>query len=219
MMLRRTILGVLVTLISGCALGQSTCTARTPERALPPGWAVQASSHTSAPESRERSSRYRLARVVVDPELHRRWAFIANCTHPEWPLQVVAIASESTPLGTPATATEAPSAVPAAPSPAEPRPRQAAVPRPAVLTQSSAQPQAVRNSTKPPAPISSTVVPLVRAGDLVHLWSSDASVQMEIEVVSLEYGRAGQVIRLRRLGQSALLAGVVVGKDSAELVP
>jgi len=32
-------------------------------------------------------------------------------------------------------------------------------------------------------------------------------------------GRAGQVIRLRRVGQGTLLAGVVVGKDSAELMP
>lgn len=219
MMLGRTILGVLVALGSGCAFGQPACNARTPEQTLPVGWAVQANSQTSAPESQERSSRYRLARVVIDSELHRRWAFIANCTHPEWPLQVVAIVSGPTSLRTPVTATETPFAVPAAPIPAEHMPRQASVPRPAVLTQSSTQPQAVQSSTKPPAPISFAVAPLVRAGDLVHLWSSDTSVHLDIEVVSLEYGRAGQVIRLRRLGQSALLAGVVVGKDSAELIP
>jgi hypothetical protein len=38
-------------------------------------------------------------------------------------------------------------------------------------------------------------------------------------VVSLEYGRVGQVIHVRRMGQTTLLAGVVVGKNSAELIP
>ena len=63
------------------------------------------------------------------------------------------------------------------------------------------------------------MVPVIRAGDLVRLWSSDANVRLEMQVVSVEYGRVGQIIHVRRMGQTALLAGVVVGKDSAELIP
>jgi flagella basal body P-ring formation protein FlgA len=63
------------------------------------------------------------------------------------------------------------------------------------------------------------MAPLVRAGDRVHLWSFDANVRLEMEVVALEYGRVGQVIHLRRSGQNTLIAGVVVGKDSVELMP
>jgi flagella basal body P-ring formation protein FlgA len=64
---------------------------------------------------------------------------------------------------------------------------------------------------------------LVRAGDRVHLWSASTNVRLEIEAVSLDYGRAGQVIHLRRLAnarvQTAMLAGLVDGADSAELLP
>lgn len=219
MMLKSPILGVLVVLIGGCAQGQSTCTARTLESALPPGWAVQVNTQSNPPQSLEPTSRYRLARIVVDPELHRRWAFIANCAHPEWPLQVVAIASGLAPRTVHAATTATPSTAPAASISAARTPQHPTVPRPTVLPQSSTPTHVARSSAQLSTPISSQGAPLVRAGDLVHLWSSDRSVHLDIEVVSLEYGRAGQVIRLRRLGQSALLAGVVVGKDSAELIP
>ena len=216
---RISIVAVVVSLIGGCALGQSTCTARTPESALPPAWAAQANHQPSPPESRESTSRYRLARMVVDLELHRRWAFIANCTHPEWPLQVVAIGPALTPLLAHAVETSTSSAAPPAPIPATRTARLARGTPPLAIPQSTIRPQSVRGSVPLPVPESFPVAPLVRAGDLVHLWSSDSSVHLDLEVVSLEYGRVGQVIRLRRLGQSALLAGVVVGKDSAELVP
>jgi flagella basal body P-ring formation protein FlgA len=62
------------------------------------------------------------------------------------------------------------------------------------------------------------MVPVIHAGDLVRLWSSDSNVRLEMAVVSLEYGRLGQVIHVRRIGQITLLAAVVVGKDSAELI-
>jgi flagella basal body P-ring formation protein FlgA len=63
------------------------------------------------------------------------------------------------------------------------------------------------------------MVPMIHAGDLVRLWSSDSNVRLEMAVVSLEYGHLGQVIHVRRVGQTTLLAAVVVGKDSAELIP
>jgi flagella basal body P-ring formation protein FlgA len=62
------------------------------------------------------------------------------------------------------------------------------------------------------------MVPVIHAGDLVRLWNSDSNVRLEMAVVSLEYGRLGQVIHVRRVGQTTLLAAVVVGKDSAELI-
>ncbi|MHB1674386.1 MAG: flagella basal body P-ring formation protein FlgA [Acidobacteriaceae bacterium] len=211
MMLRRTILGVWVTLIGGCAFGQPACTARTPEQALPPGWTVQFQNV----DSEAASSRYRLVRVVLDPALQRRWAFIGNCAHPEWPLQVVAVAPAPAALHAP----NASSAAQAALVPAGRVPHRTVAVRAAVLPQPSPLFPAVRMSQGSSAPVSSAVTPLVRAGDRVHLWSSETNVRLEIEVVALEYGRAGQVIRLRRVGQGTLLAGVVVGKDSAELMP
>ena len=84
---RRLILGVVVGMVSSCGFAQVACSARTPEQALPSG-SVAA---TDQPISTSSASFYRLARIVVDPELHRRWALIANCTHPERPLEIVAL--------------------------------------------------------------------------------------------------------------------------------
>jgi len=216
MMLSRTILGVLVAMIGGCAFGQSACTAHTPEQALPAGWQVKA-TQTSLEPSRVTSNWFRLDHVVLDPALHRRWAFIANCAHPEWPLQVVALtAGPSAPPYAVANPRPAPQAASFA---AERVPRQGAPAQRAISTPPSPQFQTTRTYAQSPAPISSSTAPLIRAGDLVHLWSSDANVRLEIEVVALEYGHAGQIIHLRRLGQSSVLAGVVVGKNSAELMP
>ena len=83
---------------------------------------------------------------------------------------------------------------------------------------------AVTGSTSPNAmaPIAPDPL-LVRAGDRVHLWSASTNVRLEIEAIALDYGHAGQVIHLRRLGndraQTAMLAGLVDGADSAELLP
>jgi hypothetical protein len=207
-MRRRPILGLLVALITSGGFAQPSCSARTPEQALPPGW-IEATNHATLESS---GSVYRLSRIVVDPELHRRWALIANCTHPERPLEIVALsrghvivptqAAKPFPLP-PFSPGLARHSVPTevAPGSAILSPSNVSVPTAAVLAKSSA------------------TVPLIRAGDLVRLWSSDANVRLEMEVVSLEYGRAGQVIHLRRVGQTALLAGVVVDKDSAELIP
>jgi hypothetical protein len=213
MMLRRPILGVLVALISSCGFAQSICYARTPEQALPSGWVAQAKESTSELSA----DLYRLARVVVDPELHRRWALIANCTHPEWPLQTIALAAGQ-PI--PPTPVAQPLALVQSASVAEQHVKPPAiVNRRAKSSPPAVQPPIAPNYVKPPAPDLSAIAPLIRAGDLVRLWSSDANVRLEMEVVSLEYGHAGQVIHLRRPGQTALLAGVVVGKDSAELIP
>jgi hypothetical protein len=218
MMLRRTILGVLVALFSGCAFGQSICTARTPEQALPLGWTVQANSRTVPPDAQTRASRYRLVRVVADPVLHRRWAFIGNCMHPEWPLQLVAFAPGSDALST--SDPDVSPAVKALSVSTEPVPSQTAVAHPVIsISTQPSPPLTAPNYAQPSAPASSATTLLVRAGDRVHLWSSDANVRLEMEVVALEYGRVGQVIHLRRTGQTALIAGVVVGKDSVELMP
>lgn len=217
MMLRRSILGMLVALISGCALGQQTCTARTPEQALPSEWKGQTTSQANQLDSQADSSRYRLARVVIDPELHLRWALIANCTHPEWPLQMVALAAGLQAL--PASAAEPPVPSHATPVAAKHVVKPADATRPAISAQLSVPLQIAPSYPKSSVPVPSAMLPLIQAGDLVHLWSSEANVRLEMEVVSLEYGHAGQVIHLRRLGQNGLLAGVVVGKDSAELIP
>ena len=69
MMWRRLILGVMVAMVGGCGFAQVACSARTPQQALPFG-SVAATEESSSVSS---DDFYRLARIVVDPELHRRW--------------------------------------------------------------------------------------------------------------------------------------------------
>jgi hypothetical protein len=203
---------MLFALGGGWAVAAPICAARTPTQAIQIGGKAQ-SSAAAAYASPATSEGYRLRRIVVDPALHRRWALIENCSHPERPLQMIALPAEAG--GLPGENTDA-----------------AHMDVPQLMNvQHSARPQPTRKvaaiaasarpSLAPPPAISpsSSTAPLVRAGDRVHLWSSEANVRLEIEVVALEYGQAGQVIHMRRRGQETLLAGVVVGPDSAELMP
>jgi len=213
MMWRKPILGVVVAMMSGCSFAQIACSARTPQQALPSGWA------TAAHESVSSSSAnfYRLARIVVDPELHRRWALIANCTHPERPLDIVALSTGHT--AHPTLTTEPGPSAPPSPRVAQRSVRTEFAPAHAISSPPSAPAPTAVMVRKTSTPDPSSMVPVIRAGDLVRLWSSDGNVRLEMAVVSLEYGRVGQIIHVRRMGQAALLAGVVVGKDSAELIP
>ncbi|MGB8480615.1 MAG: flagella basal body P-ring formation protein FlgA [Acidobacteriaceae bacterium] len=213
MMWRRPILGVAVAMVSGCGFAQIACSAHTPQQALPSGWV--AAAHESASSSS--ASFYRVAQIVIDPELHRRWALIANCTHPERPLEIVALSTGHTVHPT-LTAESVPSAPPT-PGVTEGRVQTEVVRRPAISSPPRAPVPTAVIVAKTSTPDPSTMLPVIRAGDLVRLWSSDGNVRLEMAVVSLEYGRVGQIIHVRRMGQTALLAGVVVGKDSAELIP
>ncbi len=210
MRLRTSILRVVVAMVGGCGLAQAACSARTPEQALAPG-SVAITKHSASSSS----SYYRLAQIVIDPELHRRWALIANCTHPERPLLTIALAVGQQ---VPTPSARAIGSMPISNVPP------LDVQRPAERRRTIAAPAGVPNpigavlaNTSSPAP--SSMAPAIHAGDLVRLWSSDSNVRLEMAVVSLEYGRIGQIVHVRRLGQTALLAGVVVGKDSAELIP
>lgn len=209
---RKLILGVVVGTVSGCGFAQVTCSAHTPEQALPSASVVTTNKGTSDSSA----SFYRLARILVDPELHRRWALIANCTHPERPMEMVAlsgpvvvpdmdvqpVASASLTFGESFSIVQA-GAV-----------RRRTTSSPATVPQM--RPAAVAT---PATPAPSAMMPVIRAGDLVRLWSSNGNMRLEMAVISLEYGRVGQVIHVRRTGQTTLLAGVVVGKNSAELIP
>ena len=213
MMCRRPILGVVIAMVSGCGFAQATCSARTPQQALPFG-SVAATKESSSASS---DSYYRMARIIVDPELHRRWALIANCTHPEWPLEIVALSTGHTVHPT-LTAEPGPSA-PFIPGVTQQRVQTEVAPGHAILSPPSAPAPTAVMVSKTSTPDPSVTLPVIRAGDLVRLWSSGGNVRLEMAVVSLEYGRVGQIIHVRRMGQAALLAGVVVGKDSAELIP
>jgi hypothetical protein len=213
MMRRRLIFGVMMAMISGCGFAQVACSARTPQQALPSG--SVAAAHQAASSSS--ANFYRLERIVVDPELHRRWALIANCTHPERPLAIVPLSTEHVIIPTPAVQ-PAPSARPVA-TVAQRRTQTEVARRPATYSPPSTPAPTAVMVRKMSTPDPSAMVPMIHAGDLVRLWSSDGNVRLEMAVVSLEYGRVGQVVHLRRLGQTALLAGVVVGRDSAELIP
>lgn len=212
MRMRASIVGMLVAMVSTCSFAQAPCYARTPQQALPPG-AVAASQE---PISNSSASFYRLARIVVDPELHRRWALVANCSHPERPLQIVAL-SRGTEIVPSQAVQPAPSA--RVPDATPPRAHTEAVRSHAISSPPSTASPIVPATANPSKSGPSTMVPMIHAGDLVRLWSSDSNVRLEMAVVSLEYGRLGQIIHVRRVGQTTLLAAVVVGKDSAELIP
>lgn len=213
MRMRASIVGVLVAMVSTCGFAQAPCSARTPQQALPPGAVVA----TQESISNSSAGFYRLARIVVDPELHRRWALVADCSHPERPLKIVALSTGDVIIPSqvvrPAlSATRVPLATP-------PRVNTEAGPSHAIPSLPNIAAQIVPATVKTSNPGLSTMVPMIHAGDLVRLWSSDSNVRLEMAVVSLEYGHLGQVIHVRRVGQTTLLAAVVVGKDSAELIP
>lgn len=122
----------------------------------------------------------------------------------------------------------------AAPPPiAQPRIARLQIAQPGVVQPRLAQPRIVlaaeraQGSGSRPAlaapPIDRAQTVLVRAGDRVHLWSAGANVRLELEGIALDYGRAGQVIHVRRWGNgtasTAMLMAVVDGAGSAELLP
>ncbi len=192
-------------------LAQAPCSAHTPEQAIEPGSVVTLKQSASAS-----SNYYRLAQIIVDPELHRRWALIADCTHPERPLEIVALSGHVVVPNV--------DAQPAPSSPSIPGVARRSDPKEIVRRQTTSFPQIAESTplavvARMSSPDPSATAPMIRAGDLVRLWSSDGNVRLEMAVVSLEYGRIGQIIHVRRPGQTALLAGVVVGKGSAELIP
>ncbi|MES2220975.1 MAG: hypothetical protein V4587_08425 [Acidobacteriota bacterium] len=210
MMWTSFIFGVGMATAAASGLAQTACSARTPERAAGIGWVATSKQSASAS-----SSYYRLAQIIVDPELHRRWALIADCTHPERPLLTIALAADQH-VPKPSEHAIDPKRIPDVVQlkiqpPAERPPR--------ITVSEGLQAVTAAETTKTSSLNLSAVVPVIRAGDLVRLWSSDGNVRLEMAVVSLEYGRIGQIIHLRRPGQTRLLAGVVVGKASAELIP
>lgn len=212
-------LGTLVALGCGYAATAPVCAAQTSAQTIRAATTPMIYGLSAAGTSSETSANYRLRRIVVDPVLHRRWAWMEDCLHPERPLQIVALPDEAA-AGLNRNAVDSPvdavSRKLVASSKILQRREQAhSVPK---MTAVIAAPIRTADSLSSTTP-SSPSAPLVRAGDRVHLWSSDANVRMEIEVVALEYGHAGQVIHLRRKGQETLLTGVVVGPDSAELMP
>ncbi len=220
-------LGILFMLGTCAAMSASSCTARVPEQVFPTTWTTQNGARIQD-SSQKFFAGYRLRRIAVDPVLHRRWAWMENCSHPEWPPRIIAMP----------VAARGPRQQNNIPSPNDvPRiervqrtGNRAIIAKPAIPVSASAV-QGARSPSRsfarvgpiivPPSArySSSSTAPLVRAGDRVHLWSSEANVRLEVEVIALEYGRSGQVIHLRRKGQQTLLAGVVVGLDSAELMP
>ena len=213
MRMRACIVGILVAMASTCSFAQAPCSARTPRQALPPGAVV------AAPEPIPNSSAdfYRLARIVVDPELHRRWALVANCSHPERPLQIVALSTEH--VTVPAQAMQPAPSASREPGATLSKARTKASRNHAISSPPKIGAPIIPNPVEKSNPDPSKNVPVIHAGDLVRLWSSDSNVRLEMAVVSLEYGRLGQIIHVRRVGQTTLLAAVVMGKNSAELIP
>jgi len=205
-----TFIGVML-FLAGMPAGAVSCSAHTPEQAAAPqSDQISISSSTSIVGAA--TSGYRTRRVLVDATLGKRWAMVEDCNHPGRPLQIIAMAmgdhvalpaielSEGVGIrpAVSATSVETTYSGPA-------------------LAMERANPAGRRAET--PKPRDLTLKTLVRAGDRVYLWRMEENVRLKIEAISLDYGRAGQVIHLRRAGQNEMLAGIVMGPDSAELMP
>ena len=158
---------------------------------------------------------FAVRKVVTDRMLHQTWAIVADCSHPERPLKMIQLGAPISPAN--GNLVRAAQTIPVAAAQIVPaiatRPPQIAVSE----TVSSPAPARFRSAAPLPQPL------LVRAGDLVHLWSASTNVRLEIEAIALDYGHAGQVIHLRRMGndprERVMLAGLVDGTDTAELLP
>lgn len=215
--------GMLFLLAGNHAIAESAYS-RTPEHTAEMAQKIPAGGNLPL-VLRPATPKYRTRRIVADPFLHRSWALVEDCRHPERPLQMVEL-----PAGVPPSAVHINAPLP------QPTTRpisSATVSSPirspqwlAASVTPSPSPQPARNLPASSAPVKPPAAMLVRAGDRVHLWSVQANVRLEIEVVALEYGHAGQVIHLRRVDRAtgqgttgAMLAGVVTGVDSAELLP
>jgi len=158
---------------------------------------------------------FAVRQVVADPMLHRRWAIVENCAHPERPLKMIQLGAPISPArGKPVRAAQT---IPVAAAQIVP----AMATRASQITVSEAVSSPALARFRSAAPLPQPL--LVRAGDLVHLWSASTNVRLEIEAIALDYGHAGQVIHLRRTGndpsERVMLAGLVDGTDTAELLP
>ncbi len=203
------------------------CTAQTPEQAVQQWQRAQGDGVQISAEEWRQPLGYAVVQVVRDPILGQAWAQVQDCAHPSRPLVAIALpkqaaahtaARKATVLVTPSTHAEASASV-VAPSVWAAQMPHASLPqlpgyRP--LTVRMAQPQAAQAY-----PTSAPV--LVRAGDRVTLWNREPDLQMNLAAIALEYGRAGQVIHLRRtsgFGQpEETIAGVVRAAGSVELLP
>ena len=142
---------------------------------------------------------YRVQTVRWDAAQHQSWAVIQNCAHPELPSLAVL-----TNLPTPFAAAGALAAVPVSGV------------LPGLLSVSGAIIRA------------NAAVAIVKAGDLVRLWKSDANAHIELIATAEENGAAGARVRVRLVkpkdldGQTAapqFLAGVVRGPADVEMEP
>ena len=235
-----------VFVVTGNALALP-CTARTPEAAVqqwsrqqpgstPLGPAKEAMALVDGPAQR---TGYRVQRTMADPILGRQWALVVDCVHPQRPPVAVLLdhfhaarrpaqdAATSSSAGLPTQrAASLPTAVASPGSPSRssmahsvmPQAPSAGSGKTVLASAPSLSPDRSSNAGSPaPSPV------LVRAGDRVLVWNQEPQLRLEIAAVALEYGRAGQVVHLRRSGlqanQNITMTGVVRGPGSVELMP
>ncbi len=211
------------------------CTAKTPEAAAQEWLQQQNSSQTflqnESTSQENNSAGYVVQRTLTDSALGVQWVLVGDCAHPAWPMIAVVLpkgklrrGSNSQPVQTALRPAEIPDYAPAQvrlvttqTMPESDIPFQTVNVKPENATFAHLASATMMLPHNTPDPV------LVRAGDRVVLWNHEPQLQMAIEATALEYGRAGQVIHLRRGGTSsswnATMTGVVRGPNSVELMP
>jgi hypothetical protein len=201
------------------------CTASTPEQAVQQWLRAQSAHANTAAATWTQPLGYGVLRILRDPILGQSWAEVQDCAHPSRPLIAIALPgkavyaeavyAESQPRADREIEMQA-SEVSAAAHRAAPFQTLPQLPayQPVSVHLALAQ-------TEQASPIPTPV--LVRAGDRVTLWNQEPDLQMNLAAIALEYGRAGQIIHLRRTGgfgkPEKTIAGVVRAAGSVELLP
>ncbi len=226
-------LGLAVWLVPSAAQAL-LCTAQTPEQAVRQWQLAQGEGVQISAEEWAQPLGYAVLRIVHDPISGQAWAQVQDCAHLSRPLVAIALPEHAAASKTSAPKIRATRAAASAPAMASsgmaaneflaPMPRASLPQLPDYTPQvvRMAPPQEVAQSQaaqafQTPAPV------LVRAGDHVTLWNREPDLQMNLAAIALEYGRAGQVIHLRRTGgfgkPEETIAGVVRAAGSVELLP
>lgn len=134
---------------------------------------------------------------VTDAGLHRRWAILADRAHPERPWIAVPAASSAT-----------------GPEGSKPKPKPQSTNAGGGVAGQLALATAQVRQAPPPAKAPRIILP----GTAVTLWQQSGDARIELSGTAVDGGTMGSVVHVRTGPGRALLAGIVCGPGSVELI-
>ncbi len=198
-----------------------SCVAATPAAAVQ-AWVESPSLVDALPstQSKSRPGGYRVERVMSDSVLNKQWALVASCAQPARPFIAVELPRTVHPHFTTVHIGAANTGAAGWDS-LNLDIAKISIFFPAYIPVQVRLAAAAAAAWMQNLPAASPM--LVHAGDRVVLWNREPELHLAIAAVSLEYGREGQIIHLRRDNpntlQNVTMTGVVRGPGSVELLP